>query len=505
MKNASSLFLFSLILMIGGCVSRPQFYYNRVEGTVREKGTAATPIAGAVVLVRWNVAFGTHSGGRTCTWIETAETDAQGRFSILVESTNLINRNNSFKREMKGGHPEVFIFKSGMVTAGSRFDDDYVSTTNNSSVMQKSESSFFHSSPEVFITTVVDGMLHKSTMDSHDRIRQLYKRSEPQSYCADHVGPGQAKRYYEAIANEANTIASNAYEKALADLITQHAHSPIGPNSPFLNRTDLPIIDFDPNIGNDNRDERDHTPLMSAVYQSNPSKVDQLLRAGAEPNRTTFNHQTALTLAIERYGYRQYAKPADADNRFLVIKTLLSNPATDPGGRSPGFGRRELPLMDAVTRGQDDVVSLLLQLGADPTIKVDGEKSALEHAAMEMKMNHEGGQASYIRSHGLIRQADRDPHQKERSFMRAVRFGDVDSVRRLIREGVDPNAGGDGTRTALIFATQNALIHRRPNFVEVVYVIASTRGVNKASKHDGQTAFQMAQSAGRSDLMETLR
>ena len=373
-----SLLLTCSALWVGGCTGNEQTFFSRIEGVVKEQTTSA-PVPGAHVLVTWEAQFGTHAISWACTWIETAETDAQGKFSITVQPSKMIGYNRTAMIDVKGGQPRFRIYKTGMTPGSAKNgNDERIESSNNAADVSKSMKQFFRSSAPAEVTTMMTGTLQPSTLDSHDRLRQLWAYSEPEEDCTKQGDPAQVKRYFNAIAAEAKAIAASTYEKALADAIAARASSSLGPRGKY---GVMPAMAFDPPGENDSRDERDRTALMRAVEAGDADKVNALLDAGANPNRTTFHGNglgiasaySALTLAIERHSYAR-SNPPFARRFMRVIEILLARETTNPNHRNSPHSYT--PLMAAVALSQDEVVALLLLHGADPKIQV-GEDSAL--------------------------------------------------------------------------------------------------------------------------------
>jgi hypothetical protein len=93
----------------------------------------------------------------------------------------------------------------------------------------------------------------------------------------------------------------------------------------------------------------------------------------------------------------------------------------------------------------------------------------------------------------------------EPPVIRALATANLRIVKQLLEAGANPNALDRGKRTPLIAAVDAALLNpRRSEFLEGVRLVASRPGVDFNAQYRGKTALQMAQVAGRRDLMEIL-
>ncbi|WP_244609933.1 ankyrin repeat domain-containing protein [Lampropedia puyangensis] len=100
------------------------------------------------------------------------------------------------------------------------------------------------------------------------------------------------------------------------------------------------------------RNARDESPLMLAAIRGNADAVTRLMRQGAHVNKT---HWTPL----------HYAASGEGDTQVVIARLLLEHNAYIDA-QSPN---NTTPLMMAAQYGTNDVVKLLMQEGADPTMK----------------------------------------------------------------------------------------------------------------------------------------
>jgi ankyrin repeat protein len=100
------------------------------------------------------------------------------------------------------------------------------------------------------------------------------------------------------------------------------------------------------------RNAQDESPLMMAALKGNVEAVDALLKRDADVNKTGW---TPL----------HYAASAGSAQHLAIIALLLENhayiDAASPNGTTP--------LMMAAQYGSTDAVQLLLNEGADPTLR----------------------------------------------------------------------------------------------------------------------------------------
>jgi cytohesin len=106
------------------------------------------------------------------------------------------------------------------------------------------------------------------------------------------------------------------------------------------------------------------TPLHEAAQKGHLDVVQVLLANGADPAIRDNSNATALDEAL-RY-------------RHIAVVSLLM----DKSGASSGEAAQR-QLQDAVMRGQIDMVSLLLQRGADPNLRTASGSTLLHDAALK--------------------------------------------------------------------------------------------------------------------------
>ena len=475
--------------------------YTQVEGVVVEKNSSA-PLKGVHVLVKWTVTHYGLTGHDSCTWITATETDASGRYSVKAPRDRLKITHPWWGKPVRTD-ANVRFFKLQMKGAETSWSNGaqrprYVPKDSNPTFAML----IGLSSKEGLVT--VDGVLQQAVEDSHERLRALAVESRPESRCPSATEAGKVKRFYEAISNEARERSRSPYELALAGAIEIHAADPFGESGKLTGRelTDAALATFGSDL--DSRDGRDRTQLMRAAEEGDALKVVELLRAGANPNRTTFSGgganepHSALTLAIRKYGF-YFNRPADAAKYLSGVKALLQDRRTDPNFRSEKD--QCTALMMAVEASQEETVQLLLAAGADPNILV-AQESALILAERAKYAGRDDARKVYEL---IINSSRLSPKEQAASVIRAASTANTETLARLIGNGADLNSRLYGTWTPLICATVHAISNPQIKYVEALKLIASSKTVDKSIAHEGKTALQLATEAKRSDLIALLR
>ncbi len=161
------------------------------------------------------------------------------------------------------------------------------------------------------------------------------------------------------------------------------------------------------------RDRFDHTSLMYAAMGGNESLFYELINRGAELHRVGRDGMTLLHAA---------ARGGSA----ALVRTALDI------GISPNAadGRGNTPLMEAARCGPDEAVALMLARGGDPTRRDRAGATAAMYAAAS------GHTRAYDMLGGSAHEA---PDAQGRTpLLYAISGGDVQLVRRMLREGADP-------------------------------------------------------------------
>ncbi len=498
------------LLALSGCMAQPQSpLYTRIEGTIKDELTSV-PLGGVFVLVNWE-SMG--RGPSLCTWIAATETDANGRFLIQVDPKKLRADDAIAGRIRIGGYPSIRFFKVGMAKADTGKWGDWLEYNDSRGKPRQSNVAIKQSNNPGEETISLSAAMRVSQADRHDRIRELLIDSAPKSECENFENEERIKKFYQAVAVEANAIAKTPYERKLSDVITARAESPIGRGAryPFFSDAISAAAGGATKEDLDARNNGDLTAVMSAVQLGQLAELKSLLQRGANPNRYTVHGDginrgyNALTLAIEKYGY-DFNRPADGEKFVAAMEILLAHKATNPNAR-PHY-RTPSALMFAVRHEQDQMVELLLKAGADPNttayddtaLKMAEELRNRIHTATGQPSPSAARQYSLIISSPLL-----SMKEKERSAIRASSQGDVALLRLLLANGLDLNSAGFGTWSPLICATRHAVLNPQGKYADMVKLIASESGVNRTVVHEGQTALQIASAAKRDDLVSLLR
>jgi ankyrin repeat protein len=369
--------------------------------------------------------------------------------------------------------------------------------------------------------------LFPSTQDASDRLQILKQLSDVRIDCETEGERSGVSSYYNSIANEAHQIAKTQYERALADVVTARSQS-LAPQQQSGSLTALISSEWsimakayaapDP-TDLERRDQHDKTPLMSAAEAGSVTQVAELLSRGANPNRTRRENDllagdSALTLAMQRYARSTGpgARPATGD--YLgVVAALLHHPLMNPNLRDRRLDYT--PLMKALERGQDEIVALLLEAGADPNLTayqkqfsplriataraMTGQSSAGVPLAGAMHQFHLLLAAKGINLDMTTR------YDGQTALIAALGLAKTSLVRDLLTAGADPNAPDAGKRMPLIVITQDAILNpTHPDYVETFELIAGWPGVHTDTAIEGKTALQLCQESGRADLVAIL-
>jgi ankyrin repeat protein len=192
------------------------------------------------------------------------------------------------------------------------------------------------------------------------------------------------------------------------------------------------------------------TPLMLAVINAHFDVASTLLDAGADPARADRSGMTALYAAVDMRTLpwmqgRPGSKPSGTLDDVDMVKTLLAHGADvnaklkaplqqrNHTAGDPGLGEGATPFMRAAKSGDVDLMTMLLEKGADPAIMLRNHTTALMIAAGLTW--RDGGGAFPTRDRGTDE-------------------GAVEALELLLAHGADINAVNDAGDTAVHGAVQ---------------------------------------------------
>jgi len=164
------------------------------------------------------------------------------------------------------------------------------------------------------------------------------------------------------------------------------------------------------------------TPLSLAAATGNAAVIERLLEAGADPNATSPGGEPTL-MTVARTGSVE------------AVKVLIAYKA-DVNAREATRG--QTALMWAAGEGHADVITVLLEAGAD--------RLATSHAPAGAAMSVGG--STYRRSAARI--------DVFTPFLIAVRAGQIDAARALLDAGANVNETTPDRTSALVLAIHNA-------------------------------------------------
>jgi ankyrin repeat protein len=252
------------------------------------------------------------------------------------------------------------------------------------------------------------------------------------------------------------------------------------------------------------RDDIGATPLIRAAALSTPSRVRELLDAGADPNATTNAGATALMWAT-----------GDATKlRLLLDHGAAVNAATKDG---------DTALVTAARRGNTEAMRLLIAHGADPNgstrLKAELMRIAYnDHPAVRQLLSDAGLRLKDLSRSGpptlgnfpvtnadavrALLEMDANPNPRGRfPLLSLAAFqGQLDTARALLERDADPNARGQQDATPLMMAA--AATRPDPNLVRLLL----EHGAD-LSAHDraGHTALDWALTQGDTEVVRLLR
>ncbi|KAI1502604.1 ankyrin repeat-containing domain protein [Biscogniauxia marginata] len=253
--------------------------------------------------------------------------------------------------------------------------------------------------------------------------------------------------------------------KAVEQLLDRGVSPDIGPEHHALGEAiahhDIEIVrtlllfGADPNAA----DRNSATPLMTAVEESFLDAASLLLKYGANPNMApTPNQNSSFALSVVKEDtdfirlFLMYGGDVNyvmTDGETILTKSIhknsnkiLVNAILDYGADANGKNKEgKTALFEAITAGRVDLVTSLLDHGANPNLP--GPKHMLWPAMSEPAC------LKVLLAHG----AD---HRKTPGIMElATSINNMESIKILLKAGVNPNSKKDGTYTPLCSAIRD--------------------------------------------------
>ena len=184
----------------------------------------------------------------------------------------------------------------------------------------------------------------------------------------------------------------------------------------------------------------------------------------------------------------EYSKEGNVEE----VHNLLSCGVNPSFSRADGLGRT--PLIYASIHGHEDVVKLLLNMGADPIIATPWGYTPLHYA----------GSCSFA-SIGMVKlllEAGADPNKADGNgdtpINWATKCGRTESVELLLEAGGEPNTANDEGETPLYWAANNG----DQDLVKLL--IDRGAKLNRATNEEEDTPLIMATIYGHTDVIQLL-
>ena len=274
---------------------------------------------------------------------------------------------------------------------------------------------------------------------------------------------------------------------------------------------------------NNNLQHVSWTPLQVAIHKGHLDIALLLLERGADPDSRFHGDQTALYMASSR-GYSEVVGSLIDRGADLNSQCLDNNNTQDV---------RWTPLQASIYNGHLDTALLLLEHGANPEPRYNGEQTAIYMASSrgyteivqslldsgadlnvqcEDKDGRDGVQrtplqvATHKGHHDIVLVLMEHVHmiQKQIALYVASSCGNTHAVRSLIDQGTDPNTkceDNDGRRdvkwTPLQVATHKG-------HLDTVLLLLECGADLESRDHSDQTALYIASSHGYSEVAHSL-
>ena len=232
--------------------------------------------------------------------------------------------------------------------------------------------------------------------------------------------------------------------------------------------------------------EKDTTALMLSTNQFNEEIIFSLLDAGADVNATS--------------GCPSFLQVAVWEGNAPMVQELLRR-GVDPDSASSAegdVGKWETPLVMAINKGQDEILHMLLNSGANINAPAVSLFNALQAAANKTDTTD---YVQLLLDHGADVNAPASEYRGRSALQAAAEQGNIQHVQILLLHGADVNASpcnGHG-----VTALQAASIS---GHLEVVaLLLAAGADINgEESQLWGRTALEGAAEHGRLDIVHLL-
>jgi ankyrin repeat protein len=494
--------------------------YVEVRGVLRD-GRSAAPIVGGHILALWSATSQSMSGSSShCLRIDATSSGADGSFSMTAPVGAV------FRSGLGEQFVDIRIYRAGLTERPSDQDERGRTMTlreervlSGAALLQGGMLSARH--------MTVEARLYPTTEDPPDRLRELQRLSDVQTYCETLGDSAALGSYLQALADEAQQTARTDYQRMLALAIEARATRSFALESAATSPSPIPAETLimarayqSPDLTDLERRDRDQrTPLMIAARSGDVAGVTKLLGQGASPNRTrTVNDllgdDSALTGAILAYaGSRRNGAPQVQAQYLATLQALLAAAGSTPDLRDTVSGYT--PLMKALELGADGAVELLLKAGADPNLTAYGGQYSALGIATSRALSGQSSAGTPLpgaaRQFQLLIASPRIDLNRIQNYLgdtaliRALQFANVTVAQALLAAGADPNAQDRLQRTPLLAATEAAVLNpARPGFPEGLSLIARWPGTRFDATYQGKTALQWCQEHQRSDLEQIL-
>ncbi|KAG9237480.1 ankyrin repeat-containing domain protein [Amylocarpus encephaloides] len=386
----------------------------------------------------------------------------------LTGSAPWPGRTTSFQQEAP---PVRFVDRdSGKALLGSDLRQ-YSGTTAQTFVSSGSSDHYFSGVPEHFdrVSIIDDVRSHSGTTESESLLGEVEGLEiDPSKAVRLSIDPGHLPRRHPRIhaGPDAGNMKASLFaaireknHKLVAQLLDRGASANTGPSLNALKEAILTqdienvrlllLFGADPN----SPDKDGITPLKASVEKSFLAGATALLKHGADPNLAgglDLESPLAASVMSNMVGFSHLFLIYNGDANHITMEgnTLLTSAIKKKTpkkfidlllkyGSDPNAKNREgkTALFEAITVGRADIVTSLLENGANPNLP--GPKHML------WPSTYQSACLQVLLSHGA------DPKKCPGIMELATSINNTESVRILLKAGVDPNAKKDGVYTPL--------------------------------------------------------